>query len=132
MVNDIDIYSSATPLLDGRAMTYSGSSVEIYNGAAVGRSRYPVYHAEKIYSVVAYRIAKRIFNEEHAPCMVELISKVGWPMDTPWRTIINLFSTMGNTSVSQSVWARAQEIAKDELEKVGEVVLNLMYDKTKI
>lgn len=132
MVSDIDIYSSATPLLDGRAMTYSGSSVESYNGAAVGRSRYPVYHAEKIYSVVAHRIAKRIFSEEHAPCSVELISKVGWPMITPWRTIINLFSTAGNTSVSQSVWTRVQEIANDELEKVGEVVLNLMYDKTKI
>ena len=129
-VEDIDVYTSVNPLHDGRVMTVTGSSIESYNGGAVGRSRYPVYHAAKIYAVVAYQIAKRIYNEEKVAACVKLTSKVGWPMSSPWRTDINLYSNQATTNVSQQLWKKVEEIAKAEFEKIEEVVKTLMYSKT--
>ena len=129
MVNKIDIYVSDNPLHDGRALTVTGSSIESYNGGAVGRSRYPVYHAAKIYSVVAYQISKRIFNEEKVAASVTLISKIGAPLNSPWHINVNIISDKNPNTISQPMFARAEEIVNDELGHIEEFVKTLMYGK---
>ena len=128
-VDDIEVYSSVNPLHDGRALTVTGSSIESFNGCAVARSRYPVYHAAKIYAAVAHQISKRITNEENEVALVSLTSKVGWPISAPWHTDINLLSRKGNGIVPPAQSKRIEEIINDELGKTEETVNALMYGK---
>ena len=130
-VGEIEIYSSNNPLHDPRVLTATGSSVENSNGGAIGQSRYPVYHAAKIYSVLCYRISKHIFNSERLSAAVTIISKAGRPMDSPWRTIIEIQCKQGEELVSPALKARIREIVEEETPKIEEIVKELMYSKTK-
>jgi S-adenosylmethionine synthetase len=129
-VDEIGVYTSVNPLHDGRVMTVSGSSVESYNGCAIGRSRYPIYHAAKIYYALAYQISKRIYNEERVASAVKLTSKVGWAMESPWHTDINLLSDKGSGLISQPLLLRVEEIANEEFGHIEDIVKTLMYGKT--
>jgi S-adenosylmethionine synthetase len=129
-VDDIEIYSGIDPLHDGRVMTVSGSSIESYNGCAIGRSRYSVYHAAKVYSALAYQISKRIFNEEGLASAVKLTSQVGWPMSSPWHTDINILGNKNQDMVGRTQKERIGAILEDEFGHIEDIVKNLMYGKT--
>lgn len=129
-VDDIEVYSSIDPLHDGRALTVTGSSVESFNGCAIARSRYPVYHAAKIYTAVAHQISKRITTEENEVAVVSLTSKVGWPISAPWHVDINILNSKGNGVIPPKQSNRIGDIINEELGKIEETVKAMMYGKT--
>lgn len=130
VVRDISLYSSDDALNDPRVLTVTGSSVENSNGGAIGRSRYQVYHAARVYSKMAYRISERIYKEEKVSSSVTLISRIGWPMTMPWRSFIELHGEHGDVGVNSELWHRIEDITDAEFCKVEDIVKELMYGIT--
>jgi len=91
-------------------LTATGSSIESGDEGVVGRGnrvnglitpmrpmnlegvngKNPVYHVGKVYNVLANLIAEEVHKEIGGAVVVNLISKTGGDLLTPWKTIIQV------------------------------------------
>lgn len=49
----------------------------------------PQYHAGKLYSVMAWDIAREIWEQTRVPTEVFIVSQSDQPIDTPWSVLVN-------------------------------------------
>ncbi len=91
-------------------LTALGSSIESGDEGVVGRGnranglitpmrpmnlegvngKNPVYHVGKVYNILASRIAKAIFDEFGCSATVNLISKTGSDLLSPWKSVVQI------------------------------------------
>ncbi|MFK7974343.1 MAG: methionine adenosyltransferase [Rickettsiaceae bacterium] len=104
--------------LDEVYLTATGSSIESGDEGVVGRGnringlitpmrpmnlegangKNPVYHIGKIYNVLANIIAERLYEHTGKTVYVNLISKTGGDLLTPWKVIIQIQGKEENSS----------------------------------
>ena len=96
--------------LVGRGNRYNGiisfnrpMSLEAYFG------KNPVHHIGKVYTYLANKIAKRIYNSLQIESEVYLVSQMGRPINDPWGAFIIL-----NADYSKMAIKQAQKIFTDE------------------
>lgn len=96
--------------LVGRGNRYNGiisfnrpMSLEAYFG------KNPVHHIGKVYTHLANKIAKRIYNSLQIAAEVYLVSQMGRPINDPWRAFIIL-----NADYSKMAVKQAKKIFADE------------------
>lgn len=104
-------------------LTAIGSSIESGDEGLVGRGnrpnglismcrpysmegacgKNPVYHAGKVYNVVAQRLAKQLYELNQSPTEVWIIGQEGRALKNPWKIVITHngpnFSTLGTDEI---------------------------------
>lgn len=81
----------------------------------------PSYHAGKIYSVAAWDIANKIWEEQSVPCEVFITSQIDRPVDDPWAIVIN--------STKEIDFKKAEKVTKNILGDVVKITFNLLEGK---
>ena len=104
-------------------MLYTGSCIESGDEAQVGRGnrlggvissrrpfsveglngKNPQYHGGKLYSVMAWDLAQKIWKKYHIPCEVFLVSQSDVPIDEPWSVIINTTQDLDRTEIQEMI-----------------------------
>ncbi len=138
----ISINPSDNPSKDLVYLRYTGSCIESGDEGAVARGnrigglisscraysieglngKNPAYHAGKLYSVIAWEIAHKLFDETNTPCEVFIISQIDRPIDDPWKIIINS-SIQIDESLGESV---VKEILSD-IDTITNKLLSGLY-----
>ncbi len=90
----------------------------------------PVNHVGKIYNVVAYRIANRIFDslDGFKEIYVELVSQIGKPIDQPLMATIRAVVD-DKENISSNVINEAIAIANEELSNITKITELILEDK---
>lgn len=129
---------------DDLYMTLTGSAIESGDEGVVGRGnrhdgvisfmrpmsleapcgKNPVYHVGKIYTAVAKRVAKRIFDELGYEATVWISGGIGDPLSKPWRTAIELRNWQ--KTHAPMIQDDAQRILTEELERIGQTTLDII------
>ena len=78
----------------------------------------PSYHAGKIYSVVAWDIAQKIFEQEGVPCEIFITSQIDRPLNNPAFIVVN-----SNTSININT---VRKIIEEKLANLNEVTDKLL------
>lgn len=81
----------------------------------------PSYHAGKLYSVAAWDIAQKIWEEQKVPCEVFITSQIDRPLDDPWVVVINSINSINVKS--------AEKISKDILNNFLKITNNILDGK---
>jgi len=81
----------------------------------------PSYHAGKLYSVAAWDIAQKIWEEQKIPCEVYIASQIDRPLDDPWVVIIN--------SINKIDINMAEQVVKKMLGSLAQVTNNILEGK---
>jgi S-adenosylmethionine synthetase len=104
-------------------MLYTGSCIESGDEGQVGRGnrlggvissrrpfsieglsgKNPQYHGGKLYSVMAWDLAQKIWQKYKIPCEVFLICQSDVPIDQPWSVIINTAESLDNDGVQDLI-----------------------------
>ena len=90
----------------------------------------PVNHVGKIYNVVAYRIANRIFDslDGFKEIYVELVSQIGKPIDQPLMATIRAVVD-DKENISSNVINEAIAIANEELSNITKITELILENK---
>jgi len=104
-------------------LLYTGSCIESGDEGQVGRGnrlggvissrrpfsieglsgKNPQYHGGKLYSVMAWDLAQKIWQKYQIPCEVFLVSQSDVPIDQPWSVIINSTESLDKDGVQDLV-----------------------------
>lgn len=104
-------------------LRYTGSCIESGDEGQVGRGnrmggiissrrpfsmeglsgKNPAYHAGKIYTVAAWDIAQKIWNELGTPCETYIASQIDRPLDDPWMVTINTGKRVDEKEINRIV-----------------------------
>ncbi|MBY0512003.1 MAG: methionine adenosyltransferase [Rhodospirillaceae bacterium] len=92
----------------------------------------PVTHVGKLYNIVATLITQRIVEAipQVAEAQCILVSKIGHRIDEP--QLLDLRLRPATSSLSQRDKTRAEEIARDELSRIGTVADALLSDTIRL
>lgn len=90
-------------------------SIEGLNG------KNPSYHAGKLYSVAAWDIAQKIWEEQKIPCEIYIASQIDRPLDDPWIVIIN--------STKEINVVAAEQVTKKILGSLPQITNNILDGK---
>jgi S-adenosylmethionine synthetase len=63
----------------------------------------PQYHGGKIYSVMAWELASKIYQRFNTPCEVFIISQSDVPLDQPWSVTVNSTEPLDNKVVQELI-----------------------------
>lgn len=104
-------------------MLYTGSCAESGDEGQVGRGnrlggvissrrpfsieglsgKNPQYHGGKIYSVMAWELANKIWERFGTPCEVFIISQSDVPLSEPWSVTVNSVAPLDNKAVNELI-----------------------------
>ncbi len=125
-------------------LTLSGTSAEMGDDGSVGRGnrasglitpcrpmsmeacagKNPYNHVGKIYNVLAFKIARRVYEEAGAEnCVVKILSQIGKPINQP--KILNIQLREGDED-------KAKKIAQEELERIAEITKEIIEGKHRL
>lgn len=125
-------------------LTISGTSAEMGDDGSVGRGnrasglitpcrpmsmeacagKNPYNHVGKIYNVLAFKIAKRVYEEAGAEnAVVKILSQIGKPINQP--KILSIQTREGDET-------KARKIAEEELERITEITREIIEGKYRL
>uniref|UniRef100_A0A7C4H8H6 Methionine adenosyltransferase n=1 Tax=Staphylothermus marinus TaxID=2280 RepID=A0A7C4H8H6_STAMA len=142
---DINVYINTADMPEKGViyLTVTGTSAEHGDDGATGRGnranglippmrpismeatagKNPVNHVGKIYNVVAYRIANKIYDELRdyfREVYVEIVSQIGKPIDQPLIASIRIVSN-NKDNIPLNIVNDAKRIANEELENIVKI-----------
>jgi S-adenosylmethionine synthetase len=112
-------------------MLYTGSCIESGDEGQVGRGnrigglissrrpfsieglsgKNPQYHGGKLYSVIAWELANKIWEKFETHCEVYVASQTDRPLDDPWMVVIRSGKKLDQDVVNKIVYAMLKNIA---------------------
>ncbi|MEM1675039.1 MAG: methionine adenosyltransferase [Desulfurococcaceae archaeon] len=150
---DINVYVNTADMPEKGViyLTVTGTSAEHGDDGATGRGnranglippmrpismeatagKNPVNHVGKIYNVVAYRIANKIYDELRdyfREVYVEIVSQIGKPIDQPLIASIRIVSN-NKDNIPLNVVNDAKRIANEELENIVKITNLILENK---
>jgi len=150
---DINVYINTADMPEKGViyLTVTGTSAEHGDDGATGRGnranglippmrpismeatagKNPVNHVGKIYNVVAYRIANKIYDELRdyfREVYVEIVSQIGKPIDQPLIASIRIVSN-NKDNIPLNVVNDAKRIANEELENIVKITNLILENK---
>jgi len=150
--HDVEVFVNTADMPERNVfyLTVTGTSAEHGDDGATGRGnranglippmrpisleatagKNPVNHVGKIYHVVAYRIANRVYEEinEFKEIYVEILSQIGKPIDQPLIATLRAVVS-GDKSVPSHIVNEAVAIAEEELANITKVTELILEDK---
>ena len=150
---DINVYINTADMPEKGViyLTVTGTSAEHGDDGATGRGnranglippmrpismeatagKNPVNHVGKIYNVVAYRIANKIYDELRdyfREVYVEIVSQIGKPIDQPLIASIRIVSN-NKDNIPLNIVNDAKRIANEELENIVKITNLILENK---
>jgi len=94
------------------------------NGAGAGKN--PASHVGKIYNLLSYQIANRVYRELDAveEAYVWLCSQIGRPIELPWFSSAQV--VLAQDAVLPDVESRARAIIQEEIAAIPKFIKRLL------